>query len=247
MKGAPQRAAGVGVFGGTFNPIHFGHLRAAEEVTELLALERMLFVPAASPPHKPGEADEGMAPARERLAWVRLAVEDNPRFECDPIEIERGGRSYSVDTLTALGARLAPQRPIFVIGCDAFAEIGTWREPEALLGLAHFAVITRPPVRRGSLAEWLPASLSSTVELAPDGRSGRHRGSGTWLRVVEIVSLELSSSQVRRCLRESRSVRYLLPEPVRRAVLASGIYGPRGDDARARREAMPRSREASRT
>ena len=211
----------VGVFGGTFNPIHWGHLRAAEEVAEQLALESLLFVPSASPPHK---ANSEIAPPELRLAWVRDAVADNPRFSVDPVEIERGGRSYSLDTLREIGERLAPEPPVFVIGCDAFAEIDEWREPETLLGLAHFAVMTRPPNNGGSLRDWLPAALRAHVELASDGRSGQHRTAGTWLRVVEISALDVSSSDIRRRLREGHSVRYLLPDAIRADVEKSGVY-----------------------
>jgi nicotinate-nucleotide adenylyltransferase len=214
----------IGIFGGTFNPIHMGHLRAAEEVVEALDLARMVFVPSAEPPHKRPGLRDPVAPASERLAWVREAVRDNPRFEVDALEVERGGPSYSVETLRVLGARSAPEPPVFAIGQDAFRELGTWREPRALVRLAHFAVITRPPATKSPLAEWLPAELRGEVELAPDGLSARHRQAPTWMRVVEITALDISASEIRRRLREGRSVRYLLPEAVRRAVEASGVY-----------------------
>jgi nicotinate-nucleotide adenylyltransferase len=132
-----------------------------------------------------------------------------------------------VDTLRILAERLAPDRPVFVIGHDAFVELGTWKEPETILRLAHFAVTTRPPVARGQLADWLPRCLRDDVEVAPDGLSGRHRGAGTWVRVVEISALDVSASDIRRRLREGRSVRYLLPEVVRIAVLESRAYALR--------------------
>jgi nicotinate-nucleotide adenylyltransferase len=215
---------GIGIFGGTFNPIHLGHLRAAEEVVELLGLERMLFVPSASPPHKHAARGDRIAPAAQRLRWVRAAVDGNPRFEVDPLEIERGGASYTVDTLRALARRSAGGPPVFAIGCDAFAELGSWREPEELLALAHFAVMTRPPVVAGTLADWLPKELRGAVEIGPDGRSGRHRRTGTELLTVEVSALHISASDVRRRLREGRSVRYLLPEAVRESVEGSGVY-----------------------
>lgn len=215
----------VGIVGGTFNPIHLGHLRAAEEVMEALSLERVLFVPCARPPHKAGDARDPIAPAEDRLAWVRAAVADNPRFEVDPLEIERNGPSYSVDTLRQVGARTAPERPVFVIGHDAFVEVGAWREPETLFTLAHFAVTTRPPAAGGSLADWLPKCVRDDVELATDGLSGRHRSAGTWVRIVEITALDISASDIRARLRAGRSVRYLLPRAVRDAVVKSSIYG----------------------
>jgi nicotinate-nucleotide adenylyltransferase len=214
----------LGVFGGTFNPIHVGHLRAAEEVAEQLGLDRVLFVPSARPPHKDDDDGDPIAPAALRLAWARAATADNPRFAVDDLELERGGRSWTVDTLRTIGERIAPELPVFMIGCDAFVEMGTWREPEAIFGLADLAVTTRPPVARGSLAEWLPECVRDRIELAPDGRTGRHRGAGTRVRLLEIPALDVSASDIRRRLREGRSVRYLLPEPVRSAVEESGVF-----------------------
>jgi nicotinate-nucleotide adenylyltransferase len=222
------RASRVGIFGGTFNPIHLGHLRAAEELREALDLERVVFVPAAQPPHKGGDAGGPIAPAAERLRWVRSAVEGYPRFEVDPLEIDRGGPSYSVDTLRAIGARTAPDLPVFALGCDAFAELDTWREPRTLFSLAHFAVMTRPPVRCGSLADWLPECVRDDVEVSADGLSGRHRAAATWIRLLPIFALDISSSEIRARIRAGRSVRFLVPEAVREAVERNPLYA--GED-----------------
>jgi nicotinate-nucleotide adenylyltransferase len=218
------RAARVGIYGGTFNPIHVGHLRAAEEVAEALGLERVLFVPSAQPPHKSPGPDDPIAPAADRLAWVRAAVASNPRFEVDALEVERGGSSFAVDTLRDIAKRTAPERPVFIIGHDAFVDLGSWREPDALLRIANFAVTTRPPVARGSLREWLPGVFEDSVEIAPDGRSGRHRSAGTWIRLLEITLIDVSSSDIRSRLRKGRSVRYLIPDPVIEAIARSGAY-----------------------
>jgi nicotinate-nucleotide adenylyltransferase len=216
----------VGLFGGTFNPIHVGHLRAAEEVREALALERIVFVPSADPPLKRG-GDERIAPARQRLRWVERAIAGNPFFAVDPLELERDGPSYTVDTLRVFGARLAPELPVFVIGSDAFVELASWREPKALLALAHFAVLTRPPHADSSLAGWVPAELAAELVLAPDGQEARHRSAGSWVRRVPIRALDVSSTDLRRRLSEGRSVRYLLPEPVLDEIRESSVYGPR--------------------
>jgi nicotinate-nucleotide adenylyltransferase len=217
---------GIGVLGGTFNPVHLGHLRAAEEVSEILGLERMVFVPSAEPPHKEG-VDEVIAPAELRCEWVRRAIADNPRFALDLLEIERLGPSYSVDTLRSFGERLAPEKPVFVIGQDAFAEIETWRDPSTLFTLAHFAVITRPPGGRSSLAEQLPARFAQQFDLDREAEFGRHRTAETWIRWIQISALEVSSTDIRRRIREGRSVRYLLPAAVRREVIGSGVYTER--------------------
>jgi nicotinate-nucleotide adenylyltransferase len=222
--GAAPASPRVGLLGGTFNPIHIGHLWAAEAVAEMFELERVIFVPSAEPPHKTPSRGGPIAPAEQRLAWVRAAIAANPRFAVDALEIERGGPSYSLDTLRTFHARLAPELPVFVIGLDAFGEIDTWHEAEALLALAHFAVIRRPPATRGRLADWLPECARDEVVLASDGLSGRHRSAASWLRLIEIPVLDISSSEIRTRLREGRSVRYLLPETVLNAVTESGAY-----------------------
>jgi nicotinate-nucleotide adenylyltransferase len=219
-----SRAARVGIFGGTFNPVHLGHLRAAEEVVEALELDQMLFVPSGEPPHKTASPGDPIAPGALRLDWVRAAIAGNPRFAVDALEIERGGTSYSVETLRTVGARIAPDLPIFVLGIDAFAEVGTWREPEALFTLANFAVITRPGAPAAEGARWLPGRVRDAFELSRDGRAARHREAGTWVRRLEIAALDISASDIRARLRRGRSVRYLLPEAVWESVLQSKVY-----------------------
>ncbi len=225
----------VGILGGTFNPIHLGHLRAAEEVAEELELARMLFVPAADPPFK-GHGEVALAPARERAGWVEAALRGNPRFELCELELERPGPSYTADTLQQLARELTPAELVFVIGQDAFAELDSWREPETLTALAHFAVMTRPP-GGGDLASWLPAGLRDSYTLDPTGESARHRRSGTWVRRIAISALDISATDLRRRVRERRSIRYLVPETVRAAIEACEAYraapiSPRASEAR---------------
>ena len=215
---------GIGILGGTFNPVHLGHLRAAEEVSEILGLERVVFVPSAEPPHKEGE-HEVIAPAKLRCEWVRRAIADNSRFEVDLLEFERPGPSYTVEALRSFGERLAPEKPVFVIGQDAFGEIETRREPATISTLAHFAVITRPPGGEETLAEQLPARVAQQFDL--EGDCGRHRSAGTWIRRIHISALDVSATDIRRRIREGHSVRYLIPESVRREVISSGIYTER--------------------
>ena len=178
----------------------------------------MLFVPSGEPPHKTGSERDPIAPAELRLAWVRAAIAGNPRFAVDALEVERGGTSYSVETLRTLGKQIAPDLPVFVLGVDAFAEVGTWREPEALFTLANFAVITRPGRPAQPPATGSRRACRAAFELARDGRSARHRAAGTWARLLEIAALDISASEIRARLRSGRSVRYLLPETIREAV-----------------------------
>jgi nicotinate-nucleotide adenylyltransferase len=221
-----ERSSGLGLFGGTFNPVHLGHLRAADEVREALGLRKVIFVPSADPPFKRDGTDP-LADARQRMRWVESAVADNPAFAVDGLELEREGPSYTVDTLRIFAERLAPERPVFIIGSDAFAELPLWREPEALLTLASFAVMTRPGLPTSSAAGWLPQPLEEAFTLSDDGQGARHREGPTWVRRIPITALDISSTDVRRRLSEGRSVRYLLPESILEDVTKSGVYDAR--------------------
>jgi len=213
----------IGVLGGTFNPIHLGHLRAAEEVAEALGLERVLLVPSAQPPHKSDGGGSPLAPGAQRLAWVEAACAGNPRLAACDLEIARGGASYTVDTLRALVESGAAARPVFIIGSDAFAELGSWREPKQLFALADFAVMARPGTS-GRLADWIAESLRGDFALEPGGDVARHRATGGSVRAVAIPALAISSSEIRERVRHGRSIRYLVPEAVRRDIEASGVY-----------------------
>lgn len=197
----------LGVFGGTFNPVHLGHLRAAEETREALGLERVLFVPAKIPPHKEARA---VAPPEVRLDLVCRAVEGNPAFAVSDLELRRAGPSYSVDTLGELRSGLGRNdRLWFLVGSDAFREIHTWYRYPELFALADVAVMSRPP---GELRAAPPASLAG--DFTPEGDGLRHR-SGREVRFVPVTLLDISGTAVRRALVGGGSVRYLVPEAVR--------------------------------
>ena len=218
----------IGLFGGTFNPIHLGHLRAAEEVLEALELERILFVPSRVPPHKEHEAKDPIASATRRLEWVERAIAGHKGFSIDRIELDRPGPSYLVETLETFRARPACTRPpVFVVGQDAFAEMGDWREPERIFGLADFAVMTRPPALLDRLEPCLPTVAKAAFEVEPDGQGARHRAADTRIDLVPITALDVSSSRIRRACRESRSIRYLVPESIRESIEKSGEYAAR--------------------
>jgi nicotinate-nucleotide adenylyltransferase len=177
----------LGVFGGTFDPIHLGHLRAAELAREAAALDRVLLLPSGQPPHRAAAA----ASPLDRYAMVSLASAAHPALLPSDMELRRDGPSYTVETLESL-ARQRPQAELFlVIGSDAFADMGSWHQPARVAALCTLLVIERP----GSPA----ADLT-----LPAARVLRAAG----------VGLEVSSSAVRRLRRDGRSVRYLVPEPV---------------------------------
>ena len=220
-RGAPR----IGLFGGTFNPIHLGHLRAAEEVREALGLDEIDFVPSAVPPHKRECEGDPIAPAALRLAWVAGAIAGRPGFEIDRVEVDRSGPSYLVDTLTLIRARdPGGPPPVFIVGEDAFAEMGEWRQPLRLFELADFAVMTRPPGRLLDLGVRMPEVVRDQFRFETAGQIAHHRTAGTRIDLVAITALDISSSQIRRACREGNSIRYLVPESIRGAIEQSGCY-----------------------
>ena len=202
----------VGILGGTFDPIHYGHLAIAEQVAEALELERILFTPASLPPHK---LHEDVTPAEDRAAMVALAIADNPRFGLCRIELERGGPSYTADTLQELAEEAARQRVarelIFILSADALAEFRTWHDPERVLACAGLAVVPRPGSPAPDIA-WARAQL-------PVGAAAAAR-----IHVVATVPLATSSTHIRDRALAGRSIRYLVPPAVDSYVREHRLY-----------------------
>lgn len=195
MSARPRR---VGVFGGSFDPVHVGHLILAEEAVTRLRLDRLLFVPAARPAHKRTRA---LAPIADRVAMLRLATRGNPRFAVSRIEADLPGVAYTVRTLERL-ARAERASLYFLMGQDSLEEFGTWREPARILSLARLAVLPRGDGRRPRLA---PALRRRVVFL-------------------DAPRVGVSSTEIRRRLRSGRSVRYWVPEPVLAYLERHGLY-----------------------
>lgn len=220
----------IGLFGGTFNPIHLGHLRAAEEIREALGLERILFIPSRIPPHKQQQAINPIASPAQRLGWVEQAIAMHKHFSIDRIEIDRPGPSYLVDTLAAIRDRNPKgDAPVFIVGEDAFAEMGEWRDPARIFTLADFAVMTRPPGQLSHLDLRIPKIVKADFEFENDGTRARHKEAGTQIDLIPISAIDISSSKVREACRAERSIRFLVPESIRESVEKSGIYAPRPD------------------
>lgn len=211
----------LAVIGGTFNPIHYGHLRAAEEVREALGAERLLFIPSFVPPHK---ADETGVGAEARLEMVRLAVKDNPGFEVSDIEIKRKGVSYTVDTVRALKSGAGEDLKVFlVIGSDSFNDITTWCEYEELLGIASFVVVARPGYAVKTPGEVLPVELARKFWY--DANAGFFKDSGgNTITYLPTTLIDISSSVIREKVRDGRSIRYLLPRSVEEYIRVNGLY-----------------------
>ena len=211
----------IGIFGGTFNPIHLAHLRSAEEVRQVQRLHRVLFVPSSTPPHK---RQEGVVAPEHRLAMVRLAIAGNPGFAVSTIEIERPGRSYSVDTLRALHARMPGTAFAFIMGFDAFREIDTWKEYETIFALADVIVTSLPPAVQDDVRAALPVAVRS--QFCYRASQLEHR-TGNRIIFQRISDLDISASAIRQQRRRGLSIRYLVPPPVERYIARHGLYAGR--------------------
>jgi nicotinate-nucleotide adenylyltransferase len=211
----------VGIFGGTFNPIHLAHLRSAEEVREAQRLDCVLFIPSATPPHKPRY---GLVNAEHRLAMVRLATAGNPYFKVSTIEIERPGRSYSVDTLRALRARMPWVSFTFIMGLDAFREIDTWKEYEHVFELADLVVTSRPPLGEPELRRALPVAVRARVCYSDSALEHR---TGNRIIFQPVSDLDISASAIRQRCKRGLSIRYLVPAAVERYIARHGLYAGR--------------------
>jgi nicotinate-nucleotide adenylyltransferase len=199
----------IGLFGGTFDPPHVGHLALAEWARERLRLDRVVFMPAGSPPHKRGRP---LSAAARRLAMTRLAVRGHPGFEVSALEARRRGPSYTVDTLRALRRAHPGARLYLLIGADSLDEFDTWHEPEAILELATLAVAARPGARAAPRAKRHAA------------RGGRRAG-----RVARLGNpgLDVSSTAIRARVRAGRTVRFLVPDAVAAYIARHRLYRAR--------------------
>lgn len=212
----------VGLFGGTFDPVHFGHLRPALECLEALGLSELRLIPAAVPPHRAAP----VAKPEQRLAMLRLAVADQPGFVVDGRELQRPGPSYTVDTLRELRAELGPQRPLcLLLGTDAFLGLSTWHRWEELPALAHLVVMHRPGFPREALAERADEPVRAL--LAPRQRAQAadlhaQPAGGIWLQAV--TALDISATAIRHTIAAGASARYLLPDAVWRYIEENGLY-----------------------
>lgn len=196
----------IGVMGGTFNPIHNGHLITAEEARWEFGLDEVLFVPAGRPWQKEGV---DVAPAEHRYLMTVIATAANPAFRVSRIELDRPGPTYAIDTLRALRAETRDAELFFVTGADAILQILSWKDPEEVLREAVFIAATRPGYDLDRLEKELPAGLEDRV------------------RVMEIPALAISSTEIRARVREGRPIRYLVPEGVQRYIEKVGLYGGR--------------------
>ena len=213
-RSVETRLPRVGVFGGSFDPIHFGHLLAADDVAETLGLDRVLLVPAAVPPHKPTAE---MAPAADRYAMAALAVAGHPRLAVSDVELRRAGLSYTVDTLRALEREGDLH---LLMGSETFLDLLTWREPREVARRARFVVVPRAG---GAFDPDAPAAQKVLAELGLPGFTAPG-GAGAGPILVHAASLPITASDLRRRCREGRSLHFRLPVAVAAYIAERGLY-----------------------
>ena len=210
-----------GLLGGTFDPIHNGHLRCAEEVLEIFDLNRIVFVPAAKPPHK---IDGDITSFHQREQMIKLAIEGNPVFTFSDVEKQREDKSYSVETVDYILKKYMKNLELyFILGQDAFHAIQSWKDWQRLLLLCSFVVMTRPGYEDRGLDGILPADFASRFEY-DDSVKGLRGPTGHVIYFRGVTFLDISSSDIRQRAREGRSIKYLVPETVRHYIMKNSLY-----------------------
>jgi nicotinate-nucleotide adenylyltransferase len=222
----PRKPSKIGIFGGTFNPIHLAHLILAEELRERFSFDRVLFIPSGKPPHKRARLTTG----HQRLEMVRLAVAGNRSFAALDLEVTREGKSYTIETLRILRRRFPRETEFFfLMGMDAFREITTWREAELFADYSHFVVFPRPDSPLLPPQPFLPPPLKAAAprRCGPGARAYALAGKHI-LYMVEAALLPFSASAIRNRAAEGRSLRYLVPEAVEKYIIRHKLYQKTG-------------------
>lgn len=196
--------ARIGIFGGTFDPIHHGHLIVAEVMMEELGLDRVLFLPAGQPPHK---LDRVITPAFHRLTMLQLALQDNPHFALSFVDVERPGPCYTVDSLAILRQEYPDDELFFLMGEDSLRDLPTWREPNRIAEQALLAVALRPNVE---------VNLEAVFTAVPAARDR--------VVLVQVPLIQIAASDIRRRVAEGRTIRYQVPRPVEQYIERHGLY-----------------------
>jgi nicotinate-nucleotide adenylyltransferase len=206
----------IGIFGGTFNPIHIGHLRVALEVKEKLTLGKVIFVPSHMPPHK-NLANN--IPGKKRLQMIQMAIKGNPFFEASDFEVKKETTSYSIKTIRFIGNEYKTT-PYFILGQDAFNEISTWFEADKLFDYAHFVVMTRPDADKVPLNKVLGKKAKQFKPI----ETGYKNNKNNEIIFAEVSSLDISSSHIRDLCKKRQSIKYLTPKEVEEYILRERLY-----------------------
>ncbi len=207
----------AGLFGGTFDPVHNGHLRVAEEVREHFGLDRLYFIPALAQPLKQRVK---VTPAADRLKMVEMATRGNKSFRVSQVELQRGGLSYSIETIRLFARKFGDL--YFLVGLDAFSDIDKWKHYRDIFEQAHLVVLVRPMQRRVKQADLFPADVRREVKRTAEGVY-EHR-SGKKIYFHPVTQLDISSTMIRQLVARGLSIRYLVPSAVERYILQGGLY-----------------------
>lgn len=211
----------AGLFGGTFDPVHLGHLRAAEEIREIFGLAKVYFIPSAIPPHK---LTVPITDPAHRLEMLKLAVSSNPHFDTCDYEIEKKTTSYTVETLRHLTESQPDFEYYFIVGHELFSEIETWREYKELFTLSNFVVITRPGFSNGTHRLPLALKADFSYDKREDNVTFYKNNDSKIIAFTQIRGLEISSTEIRRYVKGEKSVRYLVPDTVEEYIMSNKIY-----------------------
>lgn len=211
----------IGLLGGTFDPVHFGHLRMAQELAEALQLDEVRFIPAAIPPHKTST----FSSAEHRAAMVDLAIANNPRFTLDDRELRRTGASYTFDTLQSLKDELGKDTSlVLLMGSDAFIKLNTWHRWQELLNLCHITLVQRP-VSPTSGKDALPPVLEQFLhDHYTENGNDLHAHAYGFITMQQVTALDISATHIRSLLAKKQSVRYLMPDSVIDYIQAQHLY-----------------------
>lgn len=219
----------IGILGGTFNPVHFGHLRTAEEVRELLTLDKVLFIPSGNPPLK----TEGLAKSLDRYEMVRLAVAGNRFFDVLDIECARPGKSYTVDTVKRLKEQYHDSQLSLILGIDAFLDLPNWYEPEKLVSTLDFIVVSRPGTRFSDLlsSPYLDAvkPVLSDLDVGKAASCPLRLHSSRVVELLRVTPMAISSTDIRSRVKRGLTIKYLLPEKVESFIISNRLYSTAED------------------
>ncbi|MFO7964475.1 MAG: nicotinate-nucleotide adenylyltransferase [Desulfobacterales bacterium] len=218
----------IGLFGGTFNPIHFAHLRTALEVKEEFSLDSIVLIPSAIPPHK---KPDHIAEAEQRLHMIRLAIADDPDFSFSDIELQRTGPSFTIETVHYFSKMSDPAAELFfVIGSDAFCELDTWKSYVELLASIPFIVMIRPETpcpdpesKSGQIENFLHDKISKDYVLHRS-KNGYFHPELQPVYIQKVTAMDISSTRIRTIIRRHGSIRYLVPQTVETFILTKGLY-----------------------
>jgi nicotinate-nucleotide adenylyltransferase len=204
----------LGIYGGTFNPVHYGHLRTAIEVNEVFSLDELRLVPCFQPAHR----DKPEVSAAMRVKMLQLAIQETPQLQIDTRELERAGPSYMVDTLASIRAEIAIDRPLFLfIGTDAFNGLSSWHRWQALFDYAHIVVMTRPAFKPESLVNFYADRLVNDKHSLKSCASGK-------IYFQQVTQLDISATFIRQIFAMQRNPSFLLPEAVIEYIQAKQLY-----------------------